>query len=441
VTDRVQRSHSNFRKAVAGSGVVACWLFLAACVYNTPKPVSPEFENTFTSWSGEPVLLAGYWSEPGKPFLGTFVAAEDFVYFFVPPVTARWAEPKSVNLRTKWEYLDIVRLERFGRHHKIQIRHATEGDFDLSSQPFITLPDVVGNVPTDEAIAIIRKQIERRGSSVEANLERWVERQERKEAEWKRRRKEAQLRRVEEAKEQADPGRLKQLGTIGVWATPDLKQGIRSPFGQVDPVGGFVGGTLQTGDPVGMAAAVVVLPYFAALYHLRPTVRKSKRALKKILSETPVYKQIRDGIVESAAGPNISIIGVDESDTGLGYEALHERGLDTLVHITGLWIGLIGIDNEGEIDSPNAGFHMTAKVRFIRPGDKSVIREEDFTYTGAPREFETWSADEGLKLRGEVQSGRDYLITEIAVALLQLDPSESLEKMPQIRRSPAENRP
>jgi hypothetical protein len=116
---------------------------------------------------------------------------------------------------------------------------------------------------------------------------------------------------------------------------------------------------------------------------------------------------------------------LDARDSSLDYREFHEEGVDTLAHITRLWIGLVGAGSAAEDFHPKiTTLRMAASVIFVRTEDAALIHQENIARSGSTRNFDDWLADDAKELRVSVQKVGESVAQAIASAVTDLNLEE-----------------
>lgn len=122
----------------------------------------------------------------------------------------------------------------------------------------------------------------------------------------------------------------------------------------------------------------------------------------------------------------IEDMGPTTLDEKVDYHPLKERGINTVLELKVLRVGLWG---EKGINPP-LGFFMTVNARYIRVEDGKDLYDHTFRFEGVSRKFADWAENSGEPFRKELERCYQTLATEI-VEKLSL-PSEETETQKEV---------
>ncbi len=195
--------------------------------------------------------------------------------------------------------------------------------------------------------------------------------------------------------------------------------------------GGGTGGGGGLGDAAGgllypfvvlaaMGAGAVVGGTVGAIQgESAKAIRDTEATLNEAIIELRIQEIMRDLIYESARRKAHNSIVLVE-DTGPGtpdertdYLALRERGINTVLEVRVLRIGLWG---ETGIN-PRLNFFMTVNAKCIRIVDSHELYDRTFRFEGAAHKFVEWGLNDGEAFRGEFERGCHSVANEIAEQL------------------------
>ena len=200
---------------------------------------------------------------------------------------------------------------------------------------------------------------------------------------------------------------------------------------------------------IGMAAAGGTIGalggpvYGAVTAESASKIDAAQAELKSAVMKPDIQMMLRDQVLQIVRDRgSLNFVAVDDQQGSangerIDYQALASTGIDTVLEVSLLRLGLAG---QSGINPPVSLF-MTARARLIRTADGAEMYAEKFDYRGgAAHKFPEWAADEGQVFRQEVDRGARRLAEDIVRLLFPAEPardSTPAEPSPEPPTAPA----
>ena len=200
---------------------------------------------------------------------------------------------------------------------------------------------------------------------------------------------------------------------------------------------------------IGMAAAGGTIGalggpvYGAVTAESASKIDAAQAELKSAVMKPDIQMMLRDQVLQIVRDRgSLNFVAVDDQQGSangerIDYQALASTGIDTVLEVSLLRLGLAG---QSGINPPVSLF-MTARARLIRTADGAEMYAEKFDYRGgAAHKFLEWAADEGQVFRQEVDRGARRLAEDIVRLLFPAEPardSTPAEPSPEPPTAPA----
>ncbi len=113
-------------------------------------------------------------------------------------------------------------------------------------------------------------------------------------------------------------------------------------------------------------------------------------------------------------------------DQNPGYSALRKEGIDTVLEISVLKVGMFGagqLKSPGGLAGPAYTLVMIARGRLLRVSDAAVLHDRRYAFISVPLTTETWAENNAEALRRNLNAGLQDLVEQIVDRLfLAYDP-------------------
>ena len=147
-------------------------------------------------------------------------------------------------------------------------------------------------------------------------------------------------------------------------------------------------------------------------------VHDAEAALTHALAELKIQETLRDRLVTLARDDTrLALVpggdvGPTDSDLAVDYRPLAAQGMDTLLEVSVIRLGLTG----DRRDNPLLALSMTTRIRLIRSGDGAELYREELDHRSGSRKFVEWAANDAKAFREAL----DAAYTDVSGAIVWL---------------------
>jgi hypothetical protein len=148
-------------------------------------------------------------------------------------------------------------------------------------------------------------------------------------------------------------------------------------------------------------------------------VHDAEAALTRALAELKIQEALRDRIV-TIAGEDTHLVlvpggdvGPTESDMAVDYRPLAAQGLDTILEVSVIRLGLTG--DRRRVNPPLA-LSIAARIRLLRSGDGAELYHQELNHRSGSRKFVEWAANDAEAFR----EAMDAAYTDISRQIIRL---------------------
>jgi hypothetical protein len=161
-------------------------------------------------------------------------------------------------------------------------------------------------------------------------------------------------------------------------------------------------------------------------------VHDAEAALAHALAELKIQETLGDRLVTIARDDTrLALVpggdvGPTESDMAVDYRPLAAQGMDTVLEVSVIRLGLTG---DRSVNPPLA-LSMTARIRLIRIGDGAELYQEELDRRSGSRKFVEWAANDAEAFRDAMDAA--YTDVSREIVRLVLPPAQG----PELRLAP-----
>jgi len=212
-------------------------------------------------------------------------------------------------------------------------------------------------------------------------------------------------------------------GGAALWGLVIVASGCLNPFaGATCPaVLPFAAGGAAVGA---VAAGSGEKPGEAAM-----TGEQAQAAINAALQTLDLQRHAADQVLAYAGSmtpyPLVIVpdIGPASRDQQPDYAALRSKGIDTVLEVSVLHLGMPKFSKPSMSKPPDYQFLLTARARLIRASDNSVLHDRQYGFVGKPRTVSAWAENNAEAFRQQLHAGLQDLGEQMLDrALLIYDP-------------------
>ena len=232
------------------------------------------------------------------------------------------------------------------------------------------------------------------------------------------------------------------LGMIGVAVSTKAKSDIRKttqpdpalPKGEDMPgisvVSALYGGPLMAvAVPAGLGLAAAfdwtMRQTKEGIYNTKAEVRQARNVVRATISNTTVAADLRsDTIAALSARYKTRVLSVQKFNDTQNYDRIKARGIDTLLAMDELQIGLISANRSDMM----VQFVMQASVTVIDIDTETVAQRELLKYEGRVRNLSEWTANDAQEFLSELEYARLELAQNVVNRLNKTTNMHAVER-------------
>jgi len=162
-------------------------------------------------------------------------------------------------------------------------------------------------------------------------------------------------------------------------------------------------------------------------------VQDAEAALTRALAELKIQEALRDRLVTLARDDTGLVlvpggdVGPTESDMAVDYRPLAAQGMDTIIEVSVIRLGLTG--DRGV--NPALALSMAARIRLVRGADGAELYHQELIHRSGSWKFVEWAANDAEAFR----EAMDAAYTDVSRQIIQLVLPPPVEG-PELRPTP-----